>query len=106
MPNADFTPSFNPSDIDTNYGSTGGDITVPTFHELKPFRFWCQKALPLVYDDSLSYYELLCKVVDLYPCHLSASFLFDLFHPFAYGCFYCFIVHSYLAELLYGTSGD
>lgn len=31
---------------------------------LKPFRFWCQKVLPLVYDDSLSYYELLCKVVD------------------------------------------
>lgn len=30
----------------------------------KPFRFWCQKTLPLVYDDSLSYYELLCKVVD------------------------------------------
>lgn len=28
------------------------------------FRFWCQKVLPLVYDDSLSYYELLCKVVD------------------------------------------
>lgn len=26
--------------------------------------FWCQKVLPLVYDDSLSYYELLCKVVD------------------------------------------
>lgn len=29
-----------------------------------PFRFWCQKILPAVYDDSLSYYELLCKVVD------------------------------------------
>lgn len=28
-----------------------------------PFRFWCQKVLPLVYDDSLSYYELLNKVV-------------------------------------------
>lgn len=27
------------------------------------FRFWCQKVIPLVYDDSLSYYELLCKVV-------------------------------------------
>lgn len=27
------------------------------------FRFWCQTALPLVYDDSLSYYELLNKVV-------------------------------------------
>ena len=30
---------------------------------LGAFRFWCQKVLPLVYDDSLSYYELLCKVV-------------------------------------------
>ena len=29
-----------------------------------PFRFWCQTVLPLVYDDSLSYYELLCKVVE------------------------------------------
>lgn len=27
------------------------------------FRFWCYKVLPLVYDDSLSYYEILCKVV-------------------------------------------
>jgi len=31
---------------------------------LKHFRFWCYKVLPLVYDDSLSYYEVLCKVVD------------------------------------------
>lgn len=46
MSNADFTPSRG------------------NFTELKPFRFWCQKVLPLVYDDSLSYYELLCKVVD------------------------------------------
>ena len=30
----------------------------------KHFRFWCQKVLPLVYDDSLSYYEILCKVVN------------------------------------------
>ena len=28
------------------------------------FRFYCQKVLPLVYDTSLSYYEVLCKVVD------------------------------------------
>lgn len=34
------------------------------YTELTPFRFWCQKVLPLVYDESLSYYELLCKVVD------------------------------------------
>lgn len=26
------------------------------------FRWWCYKVLPLVYDDSLSYYEVLCKV--------------------------------------------
>lgn len=38
--------------------------TLGEYTELKPFRFWCQKVLPLVYDDSLSYYELLCKVVD------------------------------------------
>lgn len=31
--------------------------------EIKCFKFWCQKVLPVVYDDSLSYYELLCKVV-------------------------------------------
>lgn len=27
-------------------------------------KYWCYKVLPLVYDDSLSYYEVLCKVVD------------------------------------------
>lgn len=30
-------------------------------NEMK-FRFWCQKVLPSIYDDSLSYYELLCKI--------------------------------------------
>ena len=38
------------------------NVIVPT--KVDSFRFWCQKVLPLVYDDSLSYYELLCKVVD------------------------------------------
>ena len=28
------------------------------------FHFMCQKVLPLVYDDSLSYYEVLCKMRD------------------------------------------
>ena len=27
-----------------------------------PFKFWCHKVLPLVYDDSISYYEFLCKL--------------------------------------------
>ena len=34
------------------------------YKPLHEFRYWCQKVLPLVYDDSLSYYEILCKVVD------------------------------------------
>ena len=32
---------------------------------IRPFRFWCQKVLPAVYDDSLSYYESLCKLYKL-----------------------------------------
>ena len=31
--------------------------------ELKHFHHCCNKVLPLVYDESLSYYEVLCKVV-------------------------------------------
>ena len=45
-PHADFSPVLN------GYSGIGA------------FRFWCQTALPLTYDDSLSYYELLCKVVN------------------------------------------
>lgn len=33
------------------------------YNKQEPFRFWCQTVLPSVYDDSLSYYELLNKVV-------------------------------------------
>lgn len=32
-------------------------------NELKTFKFWCKSVLPVVYDESLSYYEVLCKVV-------------------------------------------
>lgn len=32
------------------------------FNPVTPLKFWCQKVLPLVYDDSLSYYEVLCKI--------------------------------------------
>ena len=45
MPDANFTPQM------AGYSGQG------------QFRFWCQKVLPIVYDDSLSYYELLNKVV-------------------------------------------
>ena len=36
---------------------------MPNRTDFPMFKFWCQKVLPLVYDDSLSYYEVLCKVV-------------------------------------------
>lgn len=28
------------------------------------FNFWCYSVLPLVYDDSLTYYEVICKIID------------------------------------------
>lgn len=31
---------------------------------IERFKFYCQPVLPLVYDESLSYYEVLCKVAD------------------------------------------
>lgn len=34
------------------------------YKQIESFNFWCQKVLPLVYDDSLSYYEVLCKLAD------------------------------------------
>lgn len=30
--------------------------------DIVKLRFWCHKVMPLVYDDSLSYYEVICKV--------------------------------------------
>ena len=47
---ADFTPDLQRANLQ---GYTGQGA----------FRFWCQMSLPIVYDDSLSYYELLNKVV-------------------------------------------
>lgn len=34
------------------------------FKYINNFKFWCQKVLPLVYDDSLSYYEVFCKMAE------------------------------------------
>ena len=54
-PDADFTP-----DIPNSGANTGKQSYNPT----GSFRFWAQKVLPTVYDDSLSYYEILTKVVN------------------------------------------
>ena len=37
---------------------------IGNFTEVKPLRYWVQHILPLVYDDSLSYMELLSKVIN------------------------------------------
>lgn len=37
---------------------------ITEYANLEKFRFWCFKVLPLVYDDELSYYEVICKCVD------------------------------------------
>lgn len=47
MSDANFTPSWKD--------------TVAQEH---PFKFWAQMNLPAVYDDSLSYYEQLCRIVN------------------------------------------
>ena len=51
---ADFEPDIPDSEIKPD---------APIYKPMGAFRFWCQKVLPTVYDDSLSYYELLTKVV-------------------------------------------
>lgn len=46
-------PHFN------NNFCEGGDLN--GYH---PFRFWCYNILPLIFDDSLSQYEIICKLYD------------------------------------------
>lgn len=59
-----FQPTpYNPTPL-TPSSPASFTPTEGNYKQLQPFRYWCQKVLPLVYDDSLSYYELLCKVVD------------------------------------------
>lgn len=45
---------------------------------LDRFMCWCQKVLPLVYDDSLSYYEVLCKLIQ--KINNMAAFIKDKFN--------------------------
>lgn len=42
----------------------GRENTLIEPHAVAPIRFWCQPVLPAVYDDSLSYYEVICKLTD------------------------------------------
>lgn len=37
----------------------------PGWVNLAPFRAWCAQTLPTVFDESMSYYELLCKLIEI-----------------------------------------
>ena len=39
--------------------------TLDGYKDLKPFVFWAQTTLPTVFDDSLSYYEVLTKLAKM-----------------------------------------
>lgn len=42
--------------------SPDGCVTPIHQQGVRPFQFWCYHALPMTFDDSLSYYELLCRL--------------------------------------------
>ena len=53
-----------------------------SYKPIENFKFWCNKVLPLVYDDSLSYYEVLCKVVDYMNTAIdNLNYLNEIFAP-------------------------
>ena len=47
---------------DNNFKPANFDPILQKYDGIPYLRFWCQKVLPAVYDQSLSYYELLCKL--------------------------------------------
>lgn len=47
---------------DNNFTPANFDPILKKYDSIPYLRFWCQKVLPAVYDESLSYYEVLCKL--------------------------------------------
>ena len=47
---------------DNNFTPANFDPILKKYDGIPYLRFWCQKVLPAVYDQSLSYYEALCKL--------------------------------------------
>lgn len=47
---------------DNNFTPANFDPILKKYDGIPYLRFWCQKVLPAVYDHSLSYYEVLCKL--------------------------------------------
>lgn len=47
---------------DNNFTPAKFDPILQKYDGIPYLRFWCQKVLPAIYDQSLSYYEVLCKL--------------------------------------------
>ena len=47
---------------DNNFKPANFEPILKKYDGIPYLRFWCQKVLPAVYDQSLSYYEVLCKL--------------------------------------------
>lgn len=47
---------------DNNFTPANFNPILQKYDGIPYLRFWCQKVLPAVYDQSLSYYEVLCKL--------------------------------------------
>lgn len=47
---------------DNKFTPANFDPVLKKYDGIPYLRFWCQKVLPAVYDQSLSYYEVLCKL--------------------------------------------
>ena len=47
---------------DNNFTPANFDPILKKYDGIPYLRFWCQKVLPAVYEQSLSYYEVLCKL--------------------------------------------
>lgn len=47
---------------DNNFTPANFDPILKKYDGIPYLRFWCQKVLPAIYDQSLSYYEVLCKL--------------------------------------------
>lgn len=47
---------------DNNFKPANFDPILKKYDDIPYLRFWCQKVLPAVYEQSLSYYEVLCKL--------------------------------------------
>lgn len=43
----------------------GSDDMLDGWKDLKPFKAWCIQILPSIFDESMSYYEVLCKVIKI-----------------------------------------